>query len=55
MQEAAHWLTPQQVRLLAAAATVSGIPRLLASDPGTAIEGGQVPRMCAILDHTTRP
>ncbi|MER5371148.1 hypothetical protein [Streptomyces sp. NPDC002722] len=56
MQETAHWLTPDpQVHLLAAAATVSGTQRLFANDPGTAIEGGQVPGMCAILDHTTRP
>ncbi|MFE7113468.1 hypothetical protein ACFU98_47800 [Streptomyces sp. NPDC057575] len=56
MPETAHWLTlDQQVRLLAVVAAVPGIPRLLANDPGTAIEDGQVARMCATLDHATHP
>ncbi|MFB6985278.1 hypothetical protein ACFC0C_26650 [Streptomyces sp. NPDC056178] len=55
-QETAHWLTlDQQVRLLAVVAAVSGSPRMLANDPGSFIEDGQAARMCAILDHATRP
>ncbi|MEV0265731.1 hypothetical protein AB0I49_30945 [Streptomyces sp. NPDC050617] len=53
--EAAHWFTlDQQVRLLAVVAAVSGIPRLLANDPRTVIEDGELGWMCAILDHATR-
>ncbi|MFI6689878.1 hypothetical protein [Streptomyces sp. NPDC050485] len=55
MPETVHWLTlGQQVRLLAVVAAVSGIPRLLTSDPGTVVWDGQLARMCAILDHATR-
>ncbi|WP_329345256.1 hypothetical protein [Streptomyces microflavus] len=50
------WLTPDQhLRLMAVASVVTGIARLLADDPGTAILHGQVTRMCATLDHATRP
>ncbi|MFB6655314.1 hypothetical protein ACFCZ4_34080 [Streptomyces microflavus] len=52
----AGWLTPDQhLRILAVASVVTGIARLLADDPGTAILHGQVTRMCATLDHATRP
>lgn len=52
----ADWLTPDQhLRLMAVASVVTGIARLLADDPGTAILHGQVTRMCATLDHATRP
>ncbi|MFJ2154475.1 hypothetical protein ACIOHB_37780 [Streptomyces microflavus] len=52
----ADWLTPNQhLRLMAVASVVTGIARLLADDPGTAILHGQVTRMCATLDHATRP
>ncbi|MFB6426402.1 hypothetical protein ACFCXC_35870 [Streptomyces microflavus] len=52
----ADWLTPDQhLRLLAVASMVTGIARLLADDPGTAILHGLVARMCATLDHATRP
>ncbi|MET8380904.1 hypothetical protein [Streptomyces microflavus] len=52
----ADWLTPDQhLRILAVASVVTGIARLLADDPGTAILHGQVMRMCATLDHATRP
>ncbi|MFJ3481404.1 hypothetical protein [Streptomyces microflavus] len=52
----ADWLTPDQhLRLLAVASVITGIARLLADDPGTAILHGQVNRMCATLDHATRP
>ncbi|MFB7049561.1 hypothetical protein ACFCX7_25825 [Streptomyces microflavus] len=52
----ADWLTPDEhLRLLAVASVVTGIARLLADDPGTAILHGQVARMCATLDHATRP
>ncbi|MGN2366696.1 hypothetical protein [Streptomyces luridiscabiei] len=51
----ADWLTPDQhLRLMAAASIITGIARLLADDPGTAILHGQVARMCATLDHATR-
>ncbi|MFJ9656207.1 hypothetical protein [Streptomyces microflavus] len=52
----ADWLTPDQhIRLLAVASITTGIARLLADDPGTAILHGLVARMCATLDHATRP
>ncbi|MFD7859134.1 hypothetical protein ACFV6B_33475 [Streptomyces microflavus] len=52
----ADWLTADQhLRLLAVASVVTGIARLLADDAGTAILHGQVIRMCATLDHATRP
>ncbi|MBK5993334.1 hypothetical protein JHN53_17130 [Streptomyces sp. MBT58] len=52
----ADWLTADQhLRLLAVASVITGIARLLADDPGTAILHGQVARMCATLDHATRP
>ncbi|CAM5245922.1 hypothetical protein SMICM304S_07462 [Streptomyces microflavus] len=41
--------------LLAVASITTGIARLLADDPGTAILHGLVARMCATLDHATRP
>ncbi|MGW1185678.1 hypothetical protein ACWD7Y_21155 [Streptomyces drozdowiczii] len=48
----APWLTPeQQIRLVAVASLVTGAARLLAQDPGTAIEHGQRDRMWALLDH----
>ncbi|MEW1893704.1 MULTISPECIES: hypothetical protein [unclassified Streptomyces] len=47
----APWLTPeQQIRLVAVASLVAGAARLLAQDPGTAIDG-QLDRMWALLDH----
>ncbi|MFE7116552.1 hypothetical protein ACFU99_14185 [Streptomyces sp. NPDC057654] len=53
--QAAHWLTSdQQVDLLAVVAVVSGILRLLANDPHTVIEDGELGRMCVILDHAAR-
>lgn len=52
----ADWLTPDQhLRLMAVASVVTGIARLLADDPGTAILHGLVTRMCATLDHATCP
>ncbi|MFC9007176.1 hypothetical protein [Streptomyces microflavus] len=52
----ADWLTPDQhIRLMAVASITTGIARLLADDPGTAILHGLVARMCATLDHATRP
>lgn len=52
----ADWLTPDQhIRLMAVASITTGIARLLADDPGTAILHGLVVRMCATLDHATRP
>ncbi|MGZ2360971.1 hypothetical protein LRE75_30575 [Streptomyces sp. 372A] len=49
----APWLTAeQQIRLVAVASLVPGAARLLAQDPGTAIEHGQLDRMWALLDHT---
>ncbi|MEV0888844.1 hypothetical protein AB0J03_34210 [Streptomyces microflavus] len=52
----ATWLTADQhLRLLAVASVITGIARLLADDPGTAILHGLVARMCATLDHATRP
>ncbi|MFD3890765.1 hypothetical protein [Streptomyces microflavus] len=46
----ADWLTPDQhLRLMAVASVVTGIARLLADDPGTAILHGLVARMCATL------
>ncbi|MDX2404614.1 hypothetical protein NJO91_15985 [Streptomyces microflavus] len=51
----ANWLIPDDhIRLLAAASVTTGIARLLADDPGTAILHGLVARMCATLDHATR-
>ncbi|MGZ2362383.1 hypothetical protein LRE75_38005 [Streptomyces sp. 372A] len=48
----APWLTAdQQIRLVAVASLVAGAARLLAQDPGTAIEHGQLDRMWALLDH----
>ncbi|SEE51353.1 hypothetical protein SAMN05216483_6468 [Streptomyces sp. 2131.1] len=48
----APWLTAeQQIRLVAVASLVAGAARLLAQDPGTAIEHGQLERMWALLDH----
>ncbi|MCR8945153.1 hypothetical protein NW249_23840 [Streptomyces sp. OUCMDZ-4982] len=52
----ADWLSPdQQVRLLAAASAAAGAVRLIAEDPGTAIEHGLLARLCAVLDHAARP
>jgi hypothetical protein len=52
--ESAVWLTPeQQTRLLAIVACASGIPRLIANDPGGTIESGWIARMCAVLDHAS--
>ncbi|UZI33454.1 hypothetical protein [Streptomyces sp. VB1] len=54
--EVAGWLSSgQQVRLLAAVGTVTAIVRLLANDPGSAIEHGELSRMCAILAYAARP
>ncbi|MEV0888520.1 hypothetical protein AB0J03_32525 [Streptomyces microflavus] len=51
----ADWLTPDQhIRLLAVASVTTGIARLLADDPGTAILHGLLARMCATLDHAAR-
>ncbi|MFG2569234.1 hypothetical protein ACGFR6_27875 [Streptomyces sp. NPDC048567] len=51
VQDAA-WLTlDQQMRLVTAASVVAGAVRLLAQDPGTAIEHGELERMWALLDH----
>ncbi|MET8347359.1 hypothetical protein [Streptomyces microflavus] len=51
----ADWLTPDQhLRLMTVASVVTGIARLLADDPGTAILHGRVTRMCATLDHAAR-
>ncbi|MEW1892234.1 hypothetical protein [Streptomyces sp. NPDC085659] len=48
----APWLTPdQQIRLVVVASLVTGAARLLAQDPGTAIEHGELDRMWALLDH----
>lgn len=48
----APWLTPdQQIRLVVVASLVTGAARLLAQDPGTAIEHGQLDRMWPLLDH----
>ncbi len=41
----------QQTRLVAVASLVTGAARLLAQDPGTAIEHGELDRMWALLDH----
>ncbi|MEV1092825.1 hypothetical protein [Streptomyces microflavus] len=52
----ADWFTlDQHIRLMAVASIITGIARLLADDPGTAILHGLVARMCATLDHATRP
>ncbi|MEV5659415.1 hypothetical protein [Streptomyces sp. NPDC052291] len=48
----APWLTPdQQIRLVAVASLVTGAARLLAQDPGAAIEHEELDRMWALLDH----
>ncbi|MET9977667.1 hypothetical protein ACFYOI_14795 [Streptomyces microflavus] len=41
----------QHIRLLPVASGMTGIVRLLADGPGTAILHGLVVRMCVILDH----
>lgn len=44
------WLAPeQQVALLAVVHCVSGIPRLLANDPGTVL-ARDLPALCAVID-----
>ncbi|MFL0021358.1 hypothetical protein ACJBCE_00210 [Streptomyces sp. NBUL23] len=56
LPETAGWLSPdQQVRLLAVVGTVTAIVRLLAHDPESFIEHGELSRMCAILTHAARP
>ncbi|MFJ9576237.1 hypothetical protein ACIRQF_07620 [Streptomyces sp. NPDC101191] len=51
MPEAATWLTcEQQLALLGIAHCVSGIPKLLANDPGTVIESGGLAALCRALD-----
>ncbi|MFG2840803.1 hypothetical protein ACGFYE_38040 [Streptomyces zaomyceticus] len=51
MPEASAWLAPeQQLALLGITHYVSGIPKLLANDPGTAIEGGGLAALCTALD-----
>ncbi|MGW5803514.1 hypothetical protein ACWFQ7_29490 [Streptomyces bacillaris] len=48
----ALWLTlDQQVRIVAVASLVTGAPRLLAEDPGTAITTGELSRIWALVDH----
>ncbi|MES9512036.1 hypothetical protein ABWJ92_37570 [Streptomyces sp. NPDC000609] len=42
------------IRLLAMVTTVTGIPRLLANDPGNTVASG-LAGMCTILDHADRP
>ncbi len=52
----AGWLAPdQQARLLAVASAVTGVVRLIAQDPGTAILHGLLTRLCAVLDHAAHP
>jgi len=45
---------PQQTALLAIVHCVSGIPRLLANDPGAVFEDGQLTALCRILDFAAR-
>ncbi|WP_225804296.1 hypothetical protein [Streptomyces sp. NK15101] len=55
MPEVSAWLTPeQQLALLGIAHCVSGIPKLLATDPGTVIEGGGLAALCTVLDVACR-
>ncbi|MFD4032726.1 hypothetical protein ACFWVP_19990 [Streptomyces sp. NPDC058637] len=46
---------PASGRLVTVASVVTGIVRLLADDPGTAILHGLAARMCATLNRATRP
>ncbi|MCX4482383.1 hypothetical protein OG890_00215 [Streptomyces anulatus] len=56
LPETAGWLSPdQQVRLLAVVGTVTAAVRVLANDPVSVIEHGELSRMCAILTHAARP
>ncbi|MEU6621893.1 hypothetical protein ABZ926_14105 [Streptomyces litmocidini] len=55
MPEVSAWLTPaQQLALLGIVHGVSGIPKLLANDPGTLIEGGGLIALCTVLDVACR-
>ncbi|MEV4940723.1 hypothetical protein [Streptomyces zaomyceticus] len=55
MPEVSAWLTAeQQLALLGITHCVSGIPKLLANDPGTVIEGGGLAALCATLDVACR-
>ncbi|MFL0028466.1 hypothetical protein ACJBCE_36700 [Streptomyces sp. NBUL23] len=50
------WLTvDQRARLTAVASVVTGAARVLAQDPGSVIGHGLLARLCAVLDHATRP
>ncbi|MFJ1958431.1 hypothetical protein ACIOGT_36190 [Streptomyces microflavus] len=51
----ADCLTPaQHIRLMAVASVITGIVRLLADGPGTAILHGLVVGMCVTFDHAAR-
>ncbi|MFD3729471.1 hypothetical protein [Streptomyces sp. NPDC058671] len=40
----------QRVALFAVVHCVQGIPKALANDPGTVIEGGDLTAVCAVID-----